>query len=64
MADQTEDGMIAYSEFVMTAIDRSKFLQLEKMESIFAELDVDHSNTLSFIELDEVLTGFRPEDRD
>ena len=64
MADQNGDKTISYSEFILTAVDRSKFMQLEKLEAVFSELDTDKSNTLSFMELDSVLTGARHVDRE
>ena len=48
----------------MIAVDKTKLMQLEKMEAVFSELDTDHSNTLSFMELDQVLTGARHTDRE
>ena len=39
-------------------------MQLEKIEASFSELDTDHSNTLSFMELGQVLTGARHADRE
>jgi hypothetical protein len=36
----------------MTAVERTNFMQLQRMEAVFAELDTDNSNTLSFMELD------------
>lgn len=39
MADHTDDGKISYSEFVLTTVDRAKFITLDKLEAIFSELD-------------------------
>ena len=41
MADMSEDGLISYSEFMMTCVNREKFLTMEKLEAVFNELDVD-----------------------
>lgn len=35
MADQNNDGEISYSEFMMTSVNREKFLTMEKLENIF-----------------------------
>lgn len=51
MADQSDDGRIGYNEFVMTCVDRDKFLSLDKLEAVFSELDVDHNNMISFAEM-------------
>lgn len=59
MADQNGDGTINFSEFIMTAVDRNKFMNLEKMEAMFSEIDTDHSGTLSYLELETVLMGLR-----
>ena len=51
MADQSEDGKIGYSEFVLTCVDRDKFLSMDKLEAVFSELDVDGNNMISFEEI-------------
>ena len=35
MADENEDGSISYSEWLLTAINRGKFLTHEKLEGVF-----------------------------
>lgn len=51
MADQSEDGRIGYSEFVLTCVDREKFMTLERLEALFNELDVDGNHMISFEEI-------------
>ncbi len=51
MADQNSDGGISYSEFMMTSVNREKFLTMEKLEGIFNEIDIDHNHMLTFDEL-------------
>lgn len=51
MADQNNDGGISYSEFMMTSVNRDKFLAMEKLEGIFNEIDIDHNHMLTFDEL-------------
>ena len=51
MADQNNDGGISYSEFMMTSVNREKFLAMEKLEGIFNEIDIDHNHMLTFDEL-------------
>lgn len=53
MAD-TEDGRIGYSEFVMTTVDRAKFITMDKLEALFAELDIDGNQKISFEEIKQM----------
>lgn len=53
MADSSQDGVINYSEFMMTAVNREKFLTHERIEAVFNEIDIDHNNAVS---LDELMT--------
>ena len=55
MADQNSDGGISYSEFIMTSVNREKFLTMEKLENIFNEIDADRNHMLSFEELNSFL---------
>lgn len=55
MADQNGDGGISFSEFLMTSVNREKFLTMEKLENIFSEIDVDGNHMLSFEELNSFL---------
>jgi len=41
MADANGDGKLSYSEWMMTAVSRDKFLSAEKLEGVFSELDAD-----------------------
>ena len=64
MADQSEDGLISYSEFMLTCIDREKFMTLERLEAIFNELDVDGNHEISLEELNQFLGASDHVDKD
>ena len=51
MADENGDGVISYSEWLMTSMNRQKILTHEKLEAAFQGLDIDHSNTVSIEEI-------------
>ena len=51
MADESEDGRVSYSEFVMTCVNTEKFKTIEKLEAVFNELDVDKNHKISLAEL-------------
>ena len=51
MADENDDGVISYNEWLMTAMNRQKILTHEKLEAAFQGFDVDHSNSVSFEEI-------------
>lgn len=51
MADSGADGVINYSEFMMTAVNREKFLTIERLEALFNEMDIDGNNMVSLEEL-------------
>lgn len=55
MADENDDGVISYSEWLMTAMDRQKILTHEKLEAAFQGFDVDYSNSVSFEEIKNFL---------
>ena len=55
MADENDDGVISYSEWLMTAMNRSKILTHEKLEAAFQGFDVDKSNTVSIQEISSFL---------
>jgi calcium-dependent protein kinase len=55
MADTNGDGKLSYSEWMMTALNRDKFLSSEKLEGIFSELDADGNNMISLDELNVIL---------
>jgi len=57
MADENDDGVISYSEWLMTAMSRQKILTHEKLEASFQGFDADHSNTVSFDEIKNFLFG-------
>jgi len=57
MADENDDGVISYSEWLMTAMSRQKILTHEKLEAAFQGFDADHSNTVSFDEIKNFLFG-------
>ena len=51
MADSGGDGVINYSEFMLTAVNREKFLTIERLEALFNEMDIDGNNAVSLEEL-------------
>lgn len=51
MADADGNGQLNYSEFMLTCVNREKFLTIEKLEAIFNELDVDGNHQVSLDEL-------------
>ena len=51
MADASEDGLIGYSEFMLTCVNTEKFQTHNKLEAIFNELDIDKNNRISLDEL-------------
>ena len=55
MADENDDGVISYSEWLMTAMNRQKILTHEKLEAAFQGLDIDHSNSVSVSEVKNFL---------
>ena len=55
MADASEDGLISYSEFMLTCVNREKFLTMERLEAVFNELDVDKNQKISLNELNQFL---------
>ena len=57
MADENDDGVISYSEWLMTAMNRQKILTHEKLEAAFQGFDIDHSNSVSFSEIKNFLFG-------
>uniref|UniRef100_A0A7S3CKP9 EF-hand domain-containing protein n=1 Tax=Strombidium rassoulzadegani TaxID=1082188 RepID=A0A7S3CKP9_9SPIT len=57
MADENDDGVISYSEWLMTAMNRQKILTHEKLEAAFQGLDIDHSNSVSVAEIKNFLFG-------
>lgn len=64
MADANDDGVISYSEWLMTAMNRRKLLTQEKLEAAFQSFDVDHSNSVSFDEIRQFLFGFKGFDQE
>ena len=55
MADSDNSGEINYSEWMMTAVDRSKLVSNDKLEAAFKMFDKDHSNTISMEEIKGML---------
>ena len=55
MADENDDGVISYSEWLMTAMNRQKILTHEKLEAAFQGFDVDKSNSVSIEEISNFL---------
>jgi calcium-dependent protein kinase len=64
MADADNSGEINYSEWVMTAIDRTKLLSAEKLESAFKMIDKDGSKTVSIEEVKGLLESLKILDED
>ena len=64
MADNSEDGLISYSEFMMTCVNREKFLTLDRLEAVFNELDVNRSQSISLAELNQFLCGSEHMDKE
>ena len=57
MADVNDDGVISYSEWLITSMDRQKLLTQDKIEAAFAGFDADKSKTVSFDEIKNFLFG-------
>lgn len=57
MADENQDGTISYAEWLLTAMNKDKFLTINKLEGVFQGLDADHSKTISFEEIKNFLFG-------
>ena len=55
MADENDDGVISYNEWLMTAMNRQKILTHDKLEAAFQGFDVDKSKTVSFQEIQNFL---------
>jgi len=55
MADENDDGVISYSEWLMTAMNRQKILTHEKLEAAFQGFDIDKSNSVSIQEISNFL---------
>jgi calcium-dependent protein kinase len=51
MADLNGDGKLSYNEWLMTAQKQDAFLNERKLDIIFAEFDVDGTNTISLAEV-------------
>lgn len=64
MADENDDGVISYSEWLLTAMNRQKILTHEKLEAAFQGFDADHSNTVSFEEISNFLFNSKNVDPD
>ena len=64
MADENDDGVISYSEWLMTAMNRQKILTQDKLEAAFQGFDVDHSNSVSFEEISNFLFSTKGLDED
>lgn len=64
MADENDDGVISYSEWLMTAMNRQKILTHEKLEAAFQGFDIDKSNTVSIKEISNFLFTSKHIDED
>lgn len=57
MADANDDGVVSYSEWLMTSMNKRKVLTEAKLQAAFQGLDVDRSNSVSFDEIKQFLFG-------
>lgn len=64
MADENDDGVISYNEWLLLAMDRQKMLTHDKLEAAFQGLDVDKSNTVSIEEITNFLFSSKYVDPD
>jgi calcium-dependent protein kinase len=64
MADSDGSGEINYSEWIMTAVDRTKLLNNEKLEGAFKMFDKDGSSTVSLEEIRGLLDCLKILDED
>ena len=55
MADSDGSGNISYQEFMMTCVNQEKFLTIQRLESIFHEIDLDKNHRISLEELNQFL---------
>jgi len=53
--DTDGSGCIEYTEFISASLDKSLYLQKEKLKDAFSLFDVDHSGKISNIEISKVL---------
>jgi len=64
MADSDNSGEINYSEWMMTAVDRSKLVENDKLEAAFKMFDKDGSKTVSLEEIKGMLEVLKVLDDD
>lgn len=64
MADSDGNGEINYSEWVMTACDRTKLMSNDKLEAAFKLFDKDGSSTVSLEEIRGLLDCLKILDED
>ena len=55
MADSDGNGNISLHEFMMTSVNQEKFLTIQRLESIFNEIDIDKNHRVSLDELNQFL---------
>lgn len=55
MMDSDGNGLISLNEFMLTAVNQEKFLTIQRLESIFSEIDIDKNQRLSLEELNTYL---------
>lgn len=63
-ADTNNDGKLSYSEWMATAVNREKFLTIDKLEGIFSELDADGNKMISLAELNVLLMAGENTDKE
>ena len=64
MADSDGNGNISLNEFMMTCVNNEKFLTIQRLESIFNEIDVDKNQRLSLDELNQFLGSSKHLDKE
>ena len=55
MADADGNDEISLSEFMLTTVNHEKFLTIQRLESIFNEIDLDKNHRISLEELSTFL---------
>ena len=64
MADSDGNGNISLHEFMMTSVNQEKFLTIQRLESIFNEIDIDKNHRVSLDELNQFLGNSEHLDKD
>ena len=64
MADSDGNGNISLNEFMMTCVNNEKFLTIQRLESIFNEIDIDKNQRVSLEELNTFLGSSKHLDKE